>query len=77
MESCGISIRLVADIFSKWYYPDVYEWLFWQCSLWTWLQVPLLEADDPRIIQFAEKTTIATGEIETTHHVVWVAGVKG
>lgn len=25
---------------------------------------------------FAERNTTPSGEIETTHHVVWVAGVK-
>lgn len=76
MERNGVSIRLTADLFSKWYYPDIYEWLLWQCSLWSWLGKPFPEPDDPRIDLFAERNTIATGEIETTHHVVWVAGVK-
>lgn len=42
----------------------------------TWLGIPLPEPDDPRIALFAERNTIATREIETTHHVAWVAGVK-
>lgn len=76
MERCRVSIRLVSDIVTKWYYPDIYEWLFWQCSIWTWLGIPLPEPDDPQIDLFAERNTAATGEIETTHHIVLVAGVK-
>lgn len=76
MEKNGFDVRLAADVFTKWIYPDVYAWLQLECNIRAWLGVPLPEADDPRIVQFAEQNTIATGEIETTHHVALVAGVK-
>jgi SAM-dependent methyltransferase len=76
MERNRFDVRLAADFFSKWLYPDVYAWLEYICNLWTWLGIPLPEPDDPRIALFAERNTIATGEIETTHHVALVAGVK-
>jgi len=76
MERNGFNVRLAADIFTKWIYPDVYAWLQYQCNIWAWLDIPLPEPDDPRIGLFAERNTTATGEIETTHHVAWVAGVK-
>jgi SAM-dependent methyltransferase len=76
MAQAGASIRLAADLYTQWIYPDVYEWLLWQCSLWTWLGVKLPEPDDPRIEAFARRTANAAGEIETTHHVVWVGGVR-
>jgi SAM-dependent methyltransferase len=76
MEQNGFNVRLASDVFTKWVYPDVYAWLQYQCNIWTWLGIPLPEPDDPRIGMFAEQQTIATGEIETTHHVAWVAGVK-
>jgi len=76
MEQNGISVRLAADIVSKRYYPDIYAWLQFQCSIWSWLGIPLPQADDPRFVWFAERNMIATGEIESTHHVVWAAGVK-
>jgi SAM-dependent methyltransferase len=76
MEQNGFDVRLAADIFTKWIYPDVYAWLAYICHLWTWLSIPLPEPDDPRIGLFAERNRIETGEIETTHHVAWVAGVK-
>lgn len=76
MEQNGITIRLAADIVSKRYYPDLYAWLQFQSSIWTWLGLPLPQPDDPRLALFAERNTTTAGQIETTHHVVWVAGVK-
>jgi SAM-dependent methyltransferase len=76
LEQNGFDVRLAADVFTKWFYPDVYAWLQQECDLRVWLGVPFPEAHDPRIALFAERNTIATGEIETTHHVAWVAGVK-
>jgi len=54
----------------------MYAWMEYICNLWTWLGILLPEPDDPRIALFAERNTTTTGEIETTHHVAWVAGVK-
>jgi hypothetical protein len=76
LERHGVSIRLAADIVTKWYYPNIYEWLQYQCDIWAWLGVPFPDPNDDRIPLFAAQNTIATGEIETTHHVIWVAGVK-
>jgi SAM-dependent methyltransferase len=76
LEQKGFDVRLAADVFTKWFYPDVYAWLAYMCNIWSWLGMPLPEPDDPRIARFAERNTTATGEIETTHHVAWVAGVK-
>jgi SAM-dependent methyltransferase len=76
MEQNGFDVRLAADVFTKWFYPDVCAWPQQECDLRAWLGIPFPEADDPRIAQFAERNTTATGEIETTHHVAWVAGVK-
>lgn len=76
LEQNGFDVRLAADVFTKWYYPDVYAWLEYICNLWSWLGKPLPKPDDHHITQFAERNTTATGEIETTHHVAWVAGVK-
>jgi SAM-dependent methyltransferase len=76
IEQNGFDVRLAADLFDKWIYTDVYAWLQFECNIRAWLGVPLPEPDDPRIALFAEQNTTATGEIATTHHVVWVAGVK-
>lgn len=78
MARNGVEIRLAADLISKWTYPDIYEWLKFQCSIWSWIGAPLPSADSDfeKFRIFAERNTTPAGEIETTHHVVWVAGVK-
>ncbi len=76
LERNGFEIRLAADNFTRWIYPDLYAWLQYQCNLWAWLNIPLPEPDDPHIALFAERNTNAAGEIAVTHHVAWVAGVK-
>jgi SAM-dependent methyltransferase len=76
MGQSGIEVRLAADLISKRYYPDVYAWLEFQCAIWAWAGVALPQGDDPRIAHFAERNKTPTGLIETTHHVVWVAGIK-
>jgi SAM-dependent methyltransferase len=76
LEQNGFDVRLAADVFTKWIYPDVYAWLELECCIRASQGIPLPEADDPRIALFAERNTIATGEIETTHHVALIAGVK-
>ena len=76
MERNGVGIRFAADVVEKRIYPDVYEWLQFQCSIWAWGVGTLPRHDDPRIKLFAERNTTSTGEIETTHHVALVGGVR-
>ena len=76
MERNGVSIRIAADIVRKRYYPSIYEWLQFQCRIWSWSGRSLPSPDDVRLELIAERNTIPSGEIETTHHVVWVGGVK-
>jgi SAM-dependent methyltransferase len=76
MERNGVDIRIVADLYGKRIYPDVYEWLQFQCSIWSYIIEPFPEPDDPRIRLFAEQNALASGEIKVTHHVTWIGGVK-
>ncbi len=76
MERNGVQIRIAADIVRKRYYPSIYDWLQFQCRIWAWSGKPLPSPDDERLAHFAERNATASGEIETTHHVVWVGGVK-
>lgn len=76
MENNGFEARLTADVFTKWIYQDIYAWVAYISNLWTWLGIPMLDPGDPRIAQFAERNSNAAGEIVTTHHVAWVAGIK-
>ena len=76
MERNGVGIRFAANVIEKRIYPDVYEWLQFQCSIWAWGGGSLPRHDDPRLKLFAERNTTSSGEIVTTHHVAWVGGVK-
>ena len=76
MERNGVSIRIASEIVTHRHYPSIYDWLEFQCGIWAWSGGPLPPPDDPRLALFAERFTIPSGEIETTHHVVWVGGVK-
>lgn len=75
-EQNGFEVRLTADIFTKWLYPDIYAWFAYECNLRSWLGMAMLSPDDQRISLFAEQNTNPAGEIVTTHHVAVVAGVK-
>ena len=76
MERNGVSIRIASEIVTNRYYPSIYHWLEFQCGIWAWSGGSLPSPDDARIALFAERYTTPSGEIETTHHVVWVGGVK-
>ena len=76
LEQNGFDVRMAADIITKEFFPDLYTWLQAECNIRAWLGVPLPEPDDPRLELFAERNTIASGEIETTNHVCWIACVK-
>jgi len=76
MEQNGFEVRLAADMISEEYYPDIYAWLQYDCNIRYIFNTPFLEPDDPRIALFAERNTIVKGEIKTTNHCCWVAGVK-
>ncbi len=76
MERNGVGIRIAADLISKRYYPTIYDWLEFQCSIWAWGGGTFPAPDDPRLELFAQRNTTPSGAIETTHHVVWVGGVK-
>lgn len=76
MERNGVGVRIAADMVSKRYYPTIYDWLSFQCSIWAWSGKPFPTPEDPRLELFEQRNTTASGEIETTHHVVCVGGVK-
>ncbi len=76
MERNGVSIRIASEIVTHRYYASIYDWLEFQCGIWAWGGGQLPSPDDPRLTLFAERCTTPSGEIETTHHVVWVGGVK-
>ena len=76
LESHGFEIRLAADLLGKIYFADIYNWLEWECNIWSWLGMQLPRPDDPRIALFAERNTQTNGEVKVTDHVSWIAAVK-
>ena len=40
MERNRVSIRIASDIVTKRYYPNIYEWLQFQCSIWPGSGIP-------------------------------------
>lgn len=76
MERNGVTIRIAADLVSKRTYPNIYEWLKFQCSIWSWIGYPFPDPADPRLELFAQRNANDDGRIDITHHVVWVGGVK-
>lgn len=75
-ERAGADIRVAANLISRRTYPDIYEWLKFQCSTWAWSGVSLPTPDDPRLLSFARQAGDESGHIVTTHHVVIVGGTK-
>lgn len=75
-ERAGAEIRFAANLISRRRYPDLVEWLKFQCSIWAWSGTPLPDPDDPRLQLFADRAGDDQGRIQTTHHVVVVGGVK-
>lgn len=76
MERSGVNTRVAADFVTKRHYPDIYEWLKFQCGIWAWAGGSLPSPDDPRLALFAERNCRADGSVEVTHHVAWAGGVK-
>lgn len=75
-DRCGLDIRVAANLITRRRYPDVYEWLKFQCSIWVWSGTPLPQPDDPGLQRFVEQASDNASRIVTTHHVVIVGGVK-
>ncbi|GAB3917666.1 hypothetical protein GCM10027613_18410 [Microlunatus endophyticus] len=75
-DRCDLDIRVAANLITRRFYPDVYEWLKFQCSIWAWSGRPLPEPDDPGLQRFVDRSADNTGRVVTTHHVVVVGGVK-
>jgi SAM-dependent methyltransferase len=76
LENNGFDVRLAADVMGKMFFPNIYLWLEYVCNIWEWLGMRLPDSDDPRIALFAERNTMASGEVMMTWHVPWIGCVK-
>jgi SAM-dependent methyltransferase len=75
-ERNGVDVRLVSSHLEKLCFPNIYEWVKYQCTLWGsegWPPSPELETC---LETFHRIAADASGRIRITCHLLWVAGLK-
>jgi SAM-dependent methyltransferase len=76
-ERHGVRIRTLASKVITFRFPDLYEWLRYQCSVWAYQGRPLPSPDDLRPFeQLVSLTGDDAGRISITYHPIWLAGSK-
>ena len=76
-ERNGVDIRIISNLVSKIVFPDIYEWLKYQCAVWTYNEVKLPSLEEMNKIEdffFTNKNE--KDEIVITKHRIWIGGVK-
>ena len=68
-EGNGVSVRIDSEFVTMRYYPSMYDWLEFQCSIWVWEGGSLPSPEDPRIALSAERYTAPSDKFETSHPV--------
>ncbi|MHC4715445.1 MAG: class I SAM-dependent methyltransferase [Planctomycetota bacterium] len=77
-ERHGVAIQTLANRVQTLQFPDIYEWLRYQCYTWCYPGRELLSAE--RTGELERLVAIAAddeGRINLTHHTVWIGGTKG
>lgn len=74
-ERNGVDIRHSSEHFKKVIYADIYEWLKADCAV-TAYAGGSPSADLRKIEAFYQANKNDKDEIVTTHHVVWIGGIK-
>jgi ubiquinone/menaquinone biosynthesis C-methylase UbiE len=73
----GMQIETLASRLQTLRFADFYEWLKYQCTVWTYLGQPLPSPHDLAPFErFAADTTDDKGRIHLTYHTIWIAGRK-
>ena len=73
----GLTIRTLASKTLTFRFPDLYEWLKYQCSVWTYLGTKLPTSEDLKPFErLVELAGDAEGRISITYHPIWLAGSK-
>ena len=76
-EKFGVAIQTLASRTEALRFKDFYEWLTYQCSVWTYLGKPLPSPDARE--SFERLLAIASDKderISITYHTLWIAGTK-
>lgn len=76
-ERNGVDIRIISSLMGKIVFPDIYEWLKYQCAVWTYneIKIPTLEEIN-KIEDFFLTNRNEKDEIIITKHRIWIGGVK-
>jgi ubiquinone/menaquinone biosynthesis C-methylase UbiE len=76
-ERNGVDIRIINNLISKHIFPDIYNWIEYQCGLWSYVGQPLPTIGEiDKIIDFYATNRNDAGELVTTDHKIWIGGVK-
>ena len=76
-ERNGVDIRVISNLISKIVFPNIYEWLKYQCAVWTYNEVKLPTLEEMNKIEdFFLTNKNDKDEILNTKHRIWIGGVK-
>jgi len=76
-ERNGVDIRIINNVISKITFPNIYEWLKYQCAVWTYNKVKLPSLEEiNKIEDFFLTNRNEKNEIVITKHRIWIGGVK-
>lgn len=76
-ERNGVDIRIINNLISKIVFPNIYEWLKYQCAVWTYNEVKLPTLEEiNKIEDFFLTNRNEKNEIVINKHRIWIGGVK-
>lgn len=76
-ERNGVDIRIISNLISKIVFSDIYEWLKYQCAVWTYNEVKLPTLEEMnKIKDFFLTNKNEKNEIVITKHRIWIGGIK-
>lgn len=76
-ERNGVDIRITSNLMGKIVFPNIYEWLKYQCAVWTYNEIKLPTFEEiNKIEDFFLKNRNEKDEIVITKHRIWIGGVK-
>ena len=76
-ERSGVDIRVISNLIGKIIFPNIYEWLKYQCAVWTYNEVKLPALEEiNKIEDFFLTNRNEKDEIVITKHRIWIGGIK-
>jgi hypothetical protein len=75
-ERNEIDIRIINNLMSYIIFPDIYEWLSYQCPVWSYTGIDFPSLDKVKEFYFYNKNKNQKGKIIITRHRIWIGGIK-